>query len=147
MSDSRTIESDASGTRIAQLLGGAGHVISERRVVTDDPEQVRSAAETLVDHAQAVLISGGTGIAPSDRTFEVIDAMVERPLPGFGELFRMLSYEQVGSAAMLSRACAGICRSALLVSMPGALQAVELAMERLVLPELGHVCSELGRDS
>jgi molybdenum cofactor biosynthesis protein B len=147
-SDTRTAATDTSGALIEQLLTEAGHRLVARTVVPDEPAAIVAAVDDLLDRGgRAILINGGTGIAPRDRTFDAVSSLVERPLPGFGELFRMLSYQEIGSAAMLSRATAGIYRSGLLVSMPGSRAAVALAMERLVLPELGHVSSELRWDS
>jgi molybdenum cofactor biosynthesis protein B len=143
-SDTRTAETDESGRTIAALLADAGHTVMSSAICPDDPAVISEAIEVAVnDGAQAILISGGTGIAPRDRTFDAVSTLIESPIPGFGELFRALSYEEIGSAAMLSRATAGAHRGRLLVSMPGSVDAVRLAMTRLVVPELAHICSEL----
>lgn len=143
-SDSRTADDDASGGAIRDLLATEGHPVVSSAICRDEPGLIHAAIEGAIEaDAQAVLINGGTGIARRDRTFDTVQALIERPLPGFGELFRMLSYEEIGSGAMLSRATAGIHRDRLLVSMPGSTGAVRLAMTRLVLPELAHICSEL----
>jgi molybdopterin adenylyltransferase len=146
-SDSRSAASDEGGRIIKSALADGGHVISGSAIVPDEPariaEELRRAREA---GAQVVLITGGTGITSRDSTFEAVNAAVARPLPGFGELFRMLSFQQIGSAAMLSRAVAGVTGDGLLVfAMPGSPAAVKLACERLILPELGHLIEELSR--
>ncbi len=111
----------------------------------DEPDAVRDQVSDWLQDAETdgVIVNGGTGISPRDRTFEALSGLIERPLPGFGELFRMLSFEEVGSAAMLSRAAAGVARGKLLFSLPGSTPAVTLALEKLILPELGHLLGEL----
>jgi molybdenum cofactor biosynthesis protein B len=141
VSDSRTIDTDRSGAAIRARLEGAGHAVTTHDVVPDEPAVVRAkvleqARGGLVD---AVLLNGGTGIAPRDTTYEAIASLLERRLDGFGELFRALSYAEVGAAAMLSRAVAGVVSSTVVFSMPGSTAACELAVERLILPELGHI--------
>lgn len=147
VSDTRTPETDTSGRLIAELLASAGHEVVATAIVPDEPELIRTHLDRLTAQPDldAVILNGGTGIARRDRTFEVVLERIEKPIPGFGELFRMLSYEQVGAAAMLSRAVAGICGDKLLVSMPGSENAVRLATERLLLPELAHIVWELHR--
>jgi molybdenum cofactor biosynthesis protein B len=146
VSDTRTEADDHSGALIRERLAAAGHPVVASCIVPDEPERIRALLAELADgEAEAVLMSGGTGISRRDRTFEVVSAAIERPLPGFGELFRSLSYVEIGAAAMLSRATAGVWAGRLLVSMPGSVDAVRLAMDRLVLPELGHLVSELVR--
>lgn len=147
ISDTRTPATDSGGDVIASALGAAGHAISARAIVRDEPPaidaQVRAwLAEPTI---QAVLSTGGTGIARRDTTIEVIGKLIERPIPGFGELFRMLSYEEVGAAAMLSRALGGLAGNAVIFCMPGSPNAVRLAMERLIIPELPHLLWERGR--
>jgi molybdenum cofactor biosynthesis protein B len=141
VSDTRTPETDVSGSRIRALLEGAGHRVAAYGIVPDEPAAVRSRLETfLADPAiDAVIVNGGTGLAPRDTTYETVAALLEKTLDGFGELFRMLSYQEVGPAAMLSRATAGVARGKLLASLPGAPAAVELALAKLLLPELGHM--------
>ena len=144
-SDTRTPDDDEGGDLLRRLLTEAGHPVRLYRVVPDEPAAIRAAiAEAEADvGVRVVLISGGTGIAPRDRTFETVAGLLERPLPGFGELFRMLSHREVGSAAMLSRAVAGIRGRRVLFSIPGAPAAVRLAVRELILPELGHLIAQL----
>ena len=141
VSDTRTPETDGSGTCIRALLEEAGHRVLAYAIRPDDPGTVRAHLEELLalPGLDAVIVNGGTGIAPRDATFEAITALLEKRLDGFGELFRMLSWEQVGSAAILSRATAGVARGKIVVSVPGSQAAVELAMQKLLLPELGHM--------
>jgi len=141
VSDTRTAESDASGARIRTALEGAGHRVVSYAILPDEPARIRRHVEdALADQAvRAVIVNGGTGIAPRDTTYEALVSLFEKRLEGFGELFRMLSWEQVGAAAMLSRAAAGVARGKILVSLPGSPDAVGLAMDRLLVPELGHM--------
>ncbi len=141
ISDTRTAETDTSGTRARVLLEAAGHRVISYAIVPDDTSLVRARLEELLalPSVEAVVTTGGTGLARRDTTFEAIAALLEKRLDGFGELFRMLSYEQVGAAAMLSRATAGVARGKILVSLPGSTAAVELALEKLLLPALGHM--------
>jgi molybdopterin adenylyltransferase len=134
-------ESDASGARIRTALEGAGHRVVSYAILPDEPARIRRHVEdALADQAvRAVIVNGGTGIAPRDTTYEALVSLFEKRLEGFGELFRMLSWEQVGAAAMLSRAAAGVARGKILVSLPGSPDAVGLAMDRLLVPELGHM--------
>src|SRR5918992_6150777 len=129
VSDTRTEATDASGRAIAELLTSAGHRVAGRTIVKDDPALVRSIVERHVAarEVQAIITTGGTGISSRDSTFEAIDALLEKRLDGFGELFRMLSYEQIGSAAMMSRASAGLAGRTIVVSLPGSEAAVRLA--------------------
>ncbi|MGD8374842.1 MAG: MogA/MoaB family molybdenum cofactor biosynthesis protein [Acidobacteriota bacterium] len=144
-SDTRTPNTDQGGALLCRLLREAGHPVPLYRVVPDEPAAIRAAmAEAEADaEVRVVLITGGTGIAPRDRTFETVEGLLQRPLPGFGELFRMLSYREVGPAAMLTRAVAGIRGRRALFSLPGSPAAVELALRELVLPELGHLVAQL----
>jgi molybdopterin adenylyltransferase len=141
VSDSRTPETDASGTCIRALLEEAGHRVAGYVILPDDPGRIRAHLEELFALAavEAVIVNGGTGIARRDTTYEAITGLLEKRLDGFGELFRMLSYQQVGAAAMLSRAAAGVARGTVVVSLPGAPAAVELAMQKLLIPVLGHM--------
>ena len=141
VSDSRTAETDASGACIRTALERAGHRVVSYAILPDEPSRIREHVErALADPAvQAVIVNGGTGIAPRDTTYEALTGLLEKRLEGFGELFRMLSWQQVGAAAMLSRAAAGVARGKILASLPGSPAAVELAMERLLVPELGHM--------
>ncbi|MBI2467594.1 MAG: MogA/MoaB family molybdenum cofactor biosynthesis protein [Candidatus Rokubacteria bacterium] len=147
ISDSKTPETDTSGQLLRELLQGAGHEVVGYRVVRDEPAQVREVVEAAcADPAvQAILFTGGTGITSRDRTFEALEALLDKRLPGFGELFRMLSYQEVGAAAMLSRAQAGVRAGRLIFSVPGSPAACRLALERLILPELGHLVREVNR--
>ena len=141
VSDTRTVETDVSGVCIRALLDAAGHRVVSYAILPDEPGRIRVHLEDLLGlpELDAVIVNGGTGVARRDSTYEAISALFEKKLDGFGELFRMLSYQQVGAAAMLSRAAAGIARGKVVVSLPGAPAAVELAMQKLVVPELGHI--------
>jgi molybdopterin adenylyltransferase len=145
VSDSRTAETDTNGQWLHERIRGAGNTVSGYRVVRDEPDEVRAAVDTLVADARVVLVNGGTGISRRDTTYDTLAGMLEKTLPGFGELFRLLSFEQVGAAAMLSRATAGTYRGSVVVSTPGSPKAVQLAWERLIEPELAHLAWELGR--
>ncbi len=148
ISDSRTAATDESGDLIEQLLLAAGHTVVVRHLLPNDDAQIRSRAEEALgrDDVDAVLCTGGTGLGVRDRTIDVVRPMLDRELPGFGELFRMLSYqEQIGAAAMLTRALAGAARGKFVAVMPGSRAAVELAMTRLLVPELQHALRELKR--
>jgi molybdenum cofactor biosynthesis protein B len=144
-SDSRGEAEDASGRLLRESAAAAGHQVVGHRVVKDEPDQIRAALEEAVRAgAQAVLVSGGTGISGRDRTYEAVAGILEKRLDGFGELFRMLSFGEIGSAAMMSRAVAGTWRGRIVFSMPGSTAAVRLAWEKLIAPELGHLVFELG---
>jgi molybdenum cofactor biosynthesis protein B len=147
ISDTRTETTDTSGRAIVELLEEHGHLVTARVLVRDDPEDIRAALSDLLGRSdvQVVLTTGGTGITRRDSTYEVVSALIEKPMDGFGELFRMLSFTEIGPAAMLTRACAGVAAGRFVFAMPGAEAAVRLAMRRLVLPELGHVVRETGR--
>jgi molybdenum cofactor biosynthesis protein B len=144
VSDSRTEETDASGRTIADLLTAGGHRIEGRTIVKDDVELVRDTIVRQLANpgVQAIITTGGTGITSRDRTYEAVSALLQKRLDGFGELFRMLSYQQIGSAAIMSRACAGLSSGRVIVSLPGSEAAVRLAMERLVIPELPHLVQQ-----
>ena len=146
VSDTRTLENDTGGETIISLLKSAGHEIVERVIVPDDPLRLRPILEQLRDRAvDAILVTGGTGIAQRDKTYETIQALITKGLPGYGELFRMLSYAEIGAAAMLSRAIGGLMDRTVILSMPGSPAGVRLAMEKLVLPELAHLVREARR--
>ena len=147
VSDTRTEDTDTSGGAIADLLHGAGHVVVGRAIVKDDPEQVRSVIERQLANpdVQVIITTGGTGITSRDGTYEAVSSLLHKRLDGFGELFRMLSYEDIGSPAMMSRACAGLVGGRIVASLPGSEAAVRLAMEKLLLPELGHLVREASR--
>ena len=146
LSDTRTEQTDTSGARIRELLSEAGHVVAAYRLIPDDPERLEEVlSEWEVDAGvDVILTNGGTGISARDQTVPVIQRHLVTQLPGFGELFRMLSYDQIQSGAMLSRALGGVARGGkLLFAMPGSTKAVELAMAKLILPELRHLLVEL----
>lgn len=146
VSDTRTPETDTSGQIIRTLAEAAGHRIVGHRIVKDEPVQVEDALEEFTQtEARLIIFNGGTGISQRDRTYDVISRKLEKTLPGFGELFRMLSYDQVGAAAMLSRATAGVYRNKVIFSTPGSPDAVRLAVEKLILPEIQHLAWELIR--
>jgi molybdenum cofactor biosynthesis protein B len=146
VSDTRTEATDESGRLARARLAEAGHRVARSAIVPDEPERIRALLDELTtDDVEVVLLSGGTGIARRDRTFEAVSGLLERTLPGFGELFRSLSYAEIGPAAMLSRATAGVYRGRLVVSMPGSADAVRLALDRLLIPELNHLVWELVR--
>jgi len=138
-SDTRTPADDESGRIIRGLLEGAGHVVSHYEIVPDDPERIRALVIEHVAHDDAIIINGGTGIAARDSTIEAVRPLLNKELEGFGELFRLLSFQSIGSAAFLSRALAGTARGRIVVALPGSPAACKLAMEQLLLPELGHM--------
>jgi molybdenum cofactor biosynthesis protein B len=147
VSDTRTLETDTGGALVVERLHSAGHRIEQREVIPDDPDVMRPLLELLRDHdgIDAVLMTGGTGITNRDMTFETVTSLLTKPLPGYGELFRMLSYEEIGAAAMLSRATGGLMGRTVLLTMPGSRAAVSLAMDRVILPELTHLVREARR--
>jgi molybdenum cofactor biosynthesis protein B len=147
VSDTRTGETDTSGRAIADLLRAAGHDVIGRTIVKDDPDLVRATITRQLANpdVQVIITTGGTGITSRDRTYEVVSGLLDKRLDGFGELFRMLSYEQIGSAAILSRACAGLAAGRIVAALPGSEAAVRLAVERLLIPELGHLVREATR--
>lgn len=145
ISDTRTVESDASGRAIAELLEGAGHIVAGRQIVRDEQAEVSTAIDAHAGTVDLIVTTGGTGITSRDSTYEAIEALLEKRLDGFGELFRMLSYEEIGSAAMLTRATAGIMRGTAIFMLPGSEHAARLGMTQLILPEIGHVVRELKR--
>ena len=146
VSDSRTPESDTNYHYLKEVIGKAGHEVVGYAIVPDEPDQVETMLEQFAEsEARMILFNGGTGLSQRDRTFDVLSRKLEKTLPGFGELFRMLSYEQVGAAAMLSRATAGVYKRTLIISTPGSPAAVQLAWEKLIEPELQHLAWELIR--
>jgi len=145
VSDTRDEATDTSGQLIKSLLTNENHQLAGYRIVKDEPDQI---AELLRDAlgqkgVEAIIVNGGTGISPRDGTYEVIVKLLEKRLDGFGEIFRFLSYQDIGSAAMMSRAVAGSAQGKVLISLPGSKGAVGLAMEKLILPELRHMVSQL----
>jgi molybdenum cofactor biosynthesis protein B len=145
MSDSRTPETDTSGRFIREAVTSAGHQVVRYALVKDDPHQIRlELRAALADPQVAVIVTnGGTGISLRDNAYETVVALLDKQLDGFGELFRMLSYQEIGAAAMLSRAVGGIARGKVVFSLPGSTKAVRLGMEKLVLPQAGHLYFEL----
>lgn len=147
VSDTRTPETDTSGAAMRERLEGAGHRVVFYHIVRDEPEHILALLDRIIAEgdARVVLLNGGTGISNRDTTYDALARTLEKTLPGFGELFRMLSFEEIGPAAMLSRATAGVYRGRLIFSMPGSSNAVKLAMDRLIVPELSHLAWELTR--
>lgn len=145
ISDTRTPENDTGGDTIQETMQAAGHEIVERTIVRDEASAIRTVLVNLLANREvdAVITTGGTGISARDTTYEVVDRMVEKRLDGFGEIFRMLSYEEIGAAAILSRAIAGAVGTKFVASLPGSRNAVRLAMEKLLVPEIAHVVFEL----
>lgn len=145
VSDTRSPQTDKSGQRIEQLLVAARHTIGFYAIVKDEPEQIRAQLASFGQRADldVAIFNGGTGIAPRDTTYDAIASLLEKTLPGFGELFRYLSYQEIGSRAMASRAIAGVYQGKLIFSLPGSTNAVQLAIEKLILPELTHLVEQL----
>jgi molybdenum cofactor biosynthesis protein B len=144
VSDTRTLNTDRGGQLIVEMLTAAGHEVTSREIVPDDPAKIGPLLTRLADPAttDAVLITGGTGIAARDQTFETVAGLLTKTMPGYGELFRMLSYDDIGPAAMLSRAIGGVRDQVIVLTMPGSVAAVRLAMEKLIVPEIGHLVLE-----
>ena len=145
VSDTRSPETDRSGQMIKQLLLDAGHTVGAYTIVKDEPAQIQAQMNVLSQRSDldAVIFNGGTGIASRDSTYDAIESLLEKTLPGFGELFRWLSYQEIGSRAIASRAIAGIYQSKLIFSLPGSTNAVQLAVQKLILPELVHLVTQL----
>ena len=147
VSDTRTPETDTSGRAIRELLAAAGHSVAAHAIVRDDPEQVRNQVLTRCRDTgtQVIITTGGTGITSRDGTYEAVDGLLEKRQHGFGELFRMLSFQEIGSAAMMSRATAGTVQGKVIFVLPGSENAVRLAMTRLIIPELAHVVQQVSK--
>lgn len=147
VSDTRTEETDRGGGAVVELLAQQGHEVAGKTIVPDDPARVREALRAGIEtpEVDVVIATGGTGITRRDGTYEVVSALLDKRIDGFGELFRALSYQEIGPAAMLSRACAGLARGTIVISLPGSENAVRLAMTKLVVPELGHMVREARR--
>jgi molybdenum cofactor biosynthesis protein B len=147
ISDTKTPETDTSGALIRERLAAAGHRVIGSSIVRDEPTEVQRVVReaSAVAAVQVIIMTGGTGITSRDSTFEAVEAMLDKRLPGFGELFRMLSFEEIGAAAMLSRAQMGIHARRIVVSLPGSPNACRLALDKLLLPELGHLVREVSR--
>ncbi len=144
VSDTRTLETDTSGALIVALVENAGHTVVERCIVRDEPGEMTPLIQACCKRldVDAILMTGGTGISPRDQTFETVSALLTKPLPGYGELFRMLSYAEIGPACLLSRAVGGLIDRVVILVMPGSRAAVELAMNKIILPELPHLVRE-----
>ena len=147
VSDSRNESSDTSGRIIINLLRENLHEITDYRIFKDEPEEIKAYLEEILNRkdVQAVILNGGTGISKRDRTYEVVESFIEKKIDGFGEIFRYLSFREIGSPAIMSRAVAGVCKGKIIISIPGSENAVKLAMERIILPELGHMVWEANR--
>lgn len=144
VSDSRTEETDTSGRLIRDMLRDAGHEVAYYEIMRDEPRLISDAILSHRAGLDVIVINGGTGISPRDQTYEAVKWLLDKVLDGFGELFRMLSYQEIGSAAFLSRAIAGISAGKIVVALPGSTAACRLGMEKLLLPELGHMANQLG---
>ncbi len=147
VSDTRTPETDVNRQHIEAQMTARGHRVGAYRLIKDEPQQVARVLDELADDAtiQIIIFNGGTGIAPRDTTYDVLSRSLEKTLPGFGELFRALSYQEIGAAAMLSRATAGVYRRTFVISLPGSPHAVQLALDKLILPEINHLAWEVVR--
>lgn len=145
ISDSRTVETDKSGKIIQDLLLEGGFRIQEYQILQDEPQQILGLVQHLaqISSLDAIICNGGTGIAPRDTTYDVLSQILEKTLPGFGELFRWLSFQEIGSRAMASRAIAGTYQNKLIFSLPGSSNAVYLAMTQLILPEISHLTKQI----
>jgi molybdenum cofactor biosynthesis protein B len=145
ISDTRKPETDVSGRTIVELLEADGHVVAKRQILRDEPKDVHDAVIAQLGGVDVIITTGGTGITSRDSTYEAIVGLFDKRLDGFGDIFRMLSFAEIGSAAMLSRACAGVARGTAIFILPGSENAVRLALTKLILPEIGHVVRELRR--
>ncbi|HBB32555.1 MAG TPA: molybdenum cofactor biosynthesis protein [Cyanobacteria bacterium UBA8803] len=145
VSDTRSPETDRSGQLIQQLLLEAGHAVALYKILRDEPTQIQEQLKALGERTdlEAVIFNGGTGIAPRDTTYDALESLLEKTLPGFGEVFRWLSYQDIGSRAIASRAIAGVYQRKLVFSIPGSTGAVKLALQQLILPELVHLVTQL----
>jgi molybdenum cofactor biosynthesis protein B len=147
VSDTRTLDTDLGGNLIQSLLEQAGHQVSDRRIVKDERDAINAVAKELLagPDVDALLVTGGTGLAARDQTTEAIEALYDGTIPGYGELFRMLSYQEIGPASMLSRASGGRHGQQVVLTMPGSPAGVQLAMEKLIIPELPHLVHHAGK--
>jgi molybdenum cofactor biosynthesis protein B len=147
VSDTRTLETDTGGQAVIERLAAAGHVVCQREIILDEPARMKPLLESLAqrDDIDAILLTGGTGIASRDQTFETVSGLLSKPLPGYGEIFRMLSFQEIGPAAILSRAVGGLVGRTVVLTMPGSPAAVRLAMEKIIVPELPHLVREARR--
>jgi molybdopterin adenylyltransferase len=147
VSDTRTLENDTGGQTVIVHLTSAGHLVVVREIIPDEPTRMRTLLEALKsrDDIDAILLTGGTGITSRDQTYETVSSLLDKPLPGYGEIFRMLSYQDIGPAAILSRAVGGLIGRKVLLTMPGSPAAVKLAMEKIIVPQLPHLLREARR--
>lgn len=147
VSDTRTPETDTSGQLIADLAKTAGHDVAWRKIVRDEPAEIQALLNLALEDTsiKAVLLTGGTGISPRDQTVETLEKLFSKTIPGYGELFRMLSYAEIGPACILSRATGGLVGRVVVLQMPGSRAAVKLAMEKIILPELPHLVREANK--
>ena len=147
VSDTRTLETDTGGQAVIVHLTAAGHTVVVREIIPDDPARMRPLLESLRDRADldAILMTGGTGITTRDQTYETVSSLLDKSLPGYGEIFRLLSFQEIGPAAILSRATGGLLGRKVLLTMPGSPAAVRLAMEKIIIPELPHLLREARR--
>jgi len=147
VSDTRTLETDTGGQAVITRLTAAGHTVVQREIIPDEPSRMRPLLESLAarDDLDAILLTGGTGISSRDQTFETVSSLLSKPLPGYGEVFRMLSFQEIGPAAILSRAVGGLIGRKVVLTMPGSPAAVRLAMEKIIVPELPHLVREARR--
>jgi molybdenum cofactor biosynthesis protein B len=147
VSDTRTLETDTGGRAVIDRLAAAGHSVAAREITPDEPDRMRTLLVSLRDRSDidAILMTGGTGITNRDQTYETVSELLDKPLPGYGEIFRMLSFQDIGPAAILSRAVGGLIGRKVLLTMPGSPAAVQLAMEKIIVPELPHLVREARR--
>jgi molybdenum cofactor biosynthesis protein B len=147
VSDTRTLETDTGGQCVVERLESAGHRVAAREIIRDEPVAMRALLTEFVSRAEidAILMTGGTGVSSRDQTFETVSGLLTKALPGYGELFRMLSYQEIGPAAMLSRSVGGLVGNTVVLTMPGSPAAVRLAMDQVILPELAHLVREARR--
>ena len=147
VSDTRTLETDTGGQAVILHLTAAGHAVAVREIIPDEPARMRPLLESLRgrDDIDAILLTGGTGVTSRDQTYETVSGLLDKPLPGYGEIFRMLSFQEVGPAAILSRAVGGLMGHKVVLTMPGSPGAVQLAMEKIIVPELPHLVREARR--
>ena len=147
VSDTRTLENDTGGQTLISYLSGAGHTVTAREIIPDEPARMRSVLQSLRgrEDVDAILMTGGTGVTSRDQTFETVSGLLDKPLPGYGEVFRLLSFQEIGAAAILSRAVGGLLGRKVLLTMPGSPAAVRLAMEKIIVPELSHLVREARR--
>lgn len=147
VSDTRTCETDTGGQSVIDHLAAAGHTIARREIIPDDPARMRPLLDDLcgTENVDAILLTGGTGVTSRDQTYETVSGLLDKPMPGYGEIFRMLSFQEIGPAACLSRAVGGIARGKVVLTMPGSPAGVRLAMEKIIVPELSHFVREARR--